>query len=185
MVTLSTAACGAPPASKPVMGQSAVSAADMATWFHTKGSGGSASVPVEQLAAMFIEEGNAEGVAGDLAFVQAMVETGWLRFSARMPMHHNNFSGIGAVDGGGSSAAFPHARAGVRAQIQHLRAYADPSVTGQTLSNPLVDPRFDLVNKGSAASWGNFGNGIWATDPGYSSKIHRLHDELVAFAAAP
>ncbi len=183
-VALFAAACQPSPGHKPVMGFTRATAADLAAWFHSKGSGGSATVPVEALAEMFIEEGVAENVAGDLAFVQAMVETGWLRFSARMPEHRNNFSGLGAVDGGSSAAAFPDARTGVRAQIQHLRAYADPWVTPADLSNPLVDPRFHVVARGTAPTWAHFGNGNWATDPGYASKIHRLHDDLLSFAAS-
>lgn len=180
-------ACGAPSPGtngRPVMGTSNVTAAEMAGWFHSKGTGGSATVPVQQLAQHFLDEGAAEGVAGDLAFVQAMLETGWLRFSARMPRHHNNFSGIGAVDSGSSSAAFPSAELGVRAQIQHLRAYADPSVNVFTLHRPLIDPRFDLVDKGTAPGWGDFGRGVWATDPGYSARIHQLYDSLLAWADA-
>lgn len=183
LLSLLAAACQPSPGHKPVMGFTRATAADLAAWFHSKGSGGSATVPVEALAVMFIEEGVAEGVAGDLAFVQAMVETGWLRFSARMPFHHNNFSGLGAVDAGSSSAAFGDARTGVRAQVQHLRAYADPWVGPADLANPLVDPRFHLVAKGTATTWAHFGNGRWATDPGYASKIHRLHEDLLAFAA--
>jgi hypothetical protein len=184
LVALFATACLPNPGHKPVMGFTQAEAADMAAWFHSKGSGGSATVPVEALAEMFVEEGAAENVASDLAFVQAMVETGWLRFSARMPAHHNNFSGIGATDRGSSSAVFPDARTGVRAQIQHLRAYADPWVTPADLANPLVDPRFDMVARGSAPTWAHFGNGNWASDPGYASKIHRLHDELLSFAAS-
>ena len=168
----------------PVMGSSKVNASQMAGWFNSKASGGGATVPVEVLAQQFLNEGEAEGVAGDVAFVQAMIETGWLRFSARMPVHHNNFSGIGAVDSGSSSAAFHSAEVGVRAQIQHLRAYADSSANVFTLNRPLVDPRFHLVNKGVAPSWGHFGNGNWATDPGYAFKVHSLYAELQAWAAA-
>jgi hypothetical protein len=184
VLSVLAAACQPGPGHKPVMGFTRATAADMAAWFHSKGSGGSATVPVEVLAAMFLEEGAAENVAGDLAFVQAMVETGWLRFSARMPRHHNNFSGLGAVDSGSSSAAFPNARTGVRAQIQHLRAYADPWVRPGDLANPLVDPRFHLVRRGSAPTWAHMGNGRWASDPHYASKVIGLHDELLRFAAS-
>src|SRR5690606_1392167 len=116
------------------------------------------------------------------AFTQAMLETGWLRFSPRMPKEDNNVAGTGAVDDGTGSAKFPTARTGVRAQIQHLRAYADKGVTKAELAHALVDPRFDLVSpKGKAPNWNNFGNGIWATDPGYAAKIKSLYDSLLAF----
>lgn len=171
-----------------VMGTSSVPASKMVAWFEAKtawytGVDG-ASVPTDELAQMFLDEGRDEGVRGDIAFVQAMIETGWLRFSERMPMEYNNFSGIGAVDGGTGANRFVDARTGVRAQIQHLRAYADPAVTVDRLAHPLVDPRFNLVvPKGKATNWTDFGNGIWATDPGYAGKVKRLYDELLAFTA--
>ena len=75
----------------------------------------------------------------------------------------------------GGAATFPDARTGVRAQIQHLRAYADATATTcaqPPLHNPCVDPRFNLVSpKGKAPTWNQFGNGKWATDPTYASKI--------------
>lgn len=167
--------------SVPVMGAARVSPEQIAAWYASKNIQGARSpIPVIDLARLFVDEGRAEGVAGDLAFVQAMLETGWLRFSARMPPENNNFSGIGAVDNGTGSAAFRSPQIGVRAQIQHLRAYADPTVTVARLANPLESPRFDLVNpKGKAPLWNQFGNGNWATDPDYAAKILNLYDQLL------
>ncbi|MFA5884337.1 MAG: glucosaminidase domain-containing protein [Acidimicrobiia bacterium] len=134
-----------------------------------------ASVPVRDLVTMYVEEGNAEGVRGDIAFAQAIVETGY--FSSTIAQTKNNFAGIGAVDTDplGGAATFADARTGVRAQIQHLRAYADATATTCTvppLHNACVDPRFALVSpKGKAPTWNQFGRGIWATDPTYASKI--------------
>ena len=184
LAVLSTACSSGGGGGLPVVGASRVSAGQLAGWYSTKGSGGSATVPVEWLAYFFIAEGEAEGVAGDVAFVQAMIETGWLRFSKRMPPEANNFSGIGAVDGGSGAAWFPSAQIGVRAQIQHLRAYADPNADPARLALPLVDPRFHLVTKGVAPTWQQFGHGVWATDPDYASKISRLYSDLLAYAAA-
>lgn len=167
-----------------VMGPSRVTAAQLAAWFRSKRiPDARPPVPVEELAGYYIEEGRAEGVAGDRAFVQAMIETGWLRFSPRVPPASNNFAGMGAVDGGTTALSFPSARIGVRAQIQHLRAYADPAATPGRLRNPLVSPRFDLVRpKGKAPLWSQFGNGVWATDPDYAGKVDRLYGQLCAFS---
>ena len=77
--------------------------------------------------------------------MQAIVETGWFRFRGSVPPGNNNFAGIGATDTGPAPAAFPDARTGVRAQIQHLRAYADPiadELLGAAAAPPCVDPRF-------------------------------------------
>jgi hypothetical protein len=63
------------------MGPARTSAAELAAWFRTKNpSGGRATVNVDTLARLYIEEGSREGVAGDIAFIQAMLETGWLNF---------------------------------------------------------------------------------------------------------
>jgi hypothetical protein len=168
----------------PVMGPARMNAAQLAAWYRSKRiTDATATVTVEELAKMYIEEGAAEGIAGDIAFVQAMLETGWLRFSTRVPGSFNNFAGIGAVDGGTTANAFPTARIGVRAQIQHLRAYADPWVTPQKLAYPLESPRFHLVTpKGKAPLWSDFGNGVWATDAGYAGKIDSLYRNLAAHA---
>ena len=60
----------------------------------------------------------------------------------------NNYAGIGALNGNakGQAATFPDPRTGVRAQIQHLKAYASKAA----LVNGCVDPRFSLVTRGSA-----------------------------------
>ncbi|MBK6858394.1 MAG: glucosaminidase domain-containing protein [Microthrixaceae bacterium] len=54
---------------------------------------------IDELARYYVEEGAAEGVTGDVAFAQSIVETGYFAFSARVPPELNNFSGLGAVDG--------------------------------------------------------------------------------------
>lgn len=173
----------------PVMGANRVGTAAIVAWFNTRtprpAGTYAASVPVETLAAIFLEEGAAEGVTGDIAFVQSIVETGWFRFSGSVPASFNNFAGIGATDTNPAPAVFSSARIGVRAQIEHLRAYADPTATACTvppLANPCVDPRFHLVfPKGRAPTWNEFGNGNWATSTTYATSIVTLFSELLAF----
>jgi hypothetical protein len=173
----------------PIMGASRIPAARLAIWFNRRlprPSGVySATVPVEKLAAIFIEEGAAEGVTGDVAFIQSIVETGWFRFGGPVAGWMNNLSGIGVTDRHPSPAVFPDARTGVRAQIQHLRAYADPRATAcavPPLKHPCVDPRFDLVLlKGTAPNWNNLGNGKWATASTYAASILSLYSEALAF----
>jgi len=175
-----------------IMGPSRLSAAQLAAWFNGRepGLAGAyrAGVPVGDLVACYLEEGAAEGVTGDVAFVQAIVETGWFRFSGLVGPGDNNFAGIGATDSGGRPAAFPDPRTGVRAQIQHLRAYADPSAyacTSPPLHNPCVDPRFALVlPKGKAPTWNALGNGNWATSPTYATSILTLYSEALATTGA-
>lgn len=196
------AACAPPPPSRPapsttapaassagtagsVLGHSRVTAHQIARWYDSKRRSSAATVPVATLAQMYIEEGALEGVRGDVAFVQAMIETGWLTFpgAGQVRAEYNNFAGMGAVDGGSVAGPlqFPDARTGVRAQIQHLRAYGDRTVTCRNFATPVVTPRCNLVvPKGKAPLWSDFGNGNWATDPGYAAKIEKLYSELLA-----
>lgn len=193
---LVTTACAPKPAPSPVgtvtvMGPSSLTAAQIAAWFNGRTPQPSgvyaATVPVATLAQYFVEEGAAEGVRGDVAFVQSVLETGWFRFPATGSVRpwYNNFAGIGATGPSGVPAQFPDARTGVRAQIQHLRAYADPTATTCTvppLHNPCVDPRFHLVSpKGKAPTWNQMGNGNWAMSTTYAEKILSLYSEMRAY----
>jgi hypothetical protein len=111
--------------------------------------------------AIFIEEGNAEGVRGDLAFCQSCLETGFFKFGGDVDSKQNNFCGLGATGGGVKGASFATAREGIRAQIQHLKGYASKDA----LVNACIDPRFKLVTRGVAPNWEDL-NGRWAV-PGY------------------
>lgn len=173
-------------ATTPVLGRSRVTASQLAAWYRSKGKTSKATVSIDALAGHFISEGADEGVAGDLAFAQSIVETGYFSFSSRVLPSYNNFSGLGAVDGGTGAATFATAELGVRAQIQHLRAYGDPAVTTAKLAHPVIDPRFSLVApKGKAQTWNQFGNGMWATDPGYAAKVLGIYQQILDFAGTP
>ena len=169
------------------MGASEVPAASLAAWYRAKSRVTyRATVSPEALAAAFVAEGQREGVRGDIAFAQAVLETGWFAFSGSVSPSSNNFAGIGATDAGGAPARFSNATLGVRAQIQHLRAYADRTATSCTtppLHAKCEDPRFHLVSpKGKAPTWNVMGNGNWATDPGYAAKVLGLYKEMRAYA---
>jgi hypothetical protein len=145
-----------------------------------------ATVPLRDLTRIYVEEGRAEGIAGDLAFAQAVLETAYFHYPSygQVRPDDNNFGGMGACDGGTCTVArFPTARLGVRGQIHHLRAYADPTVTPQLLANPLQSPRFHLVTpKGMAPNWEDLGNGRWATDPAYATKILNIYASMLQHA---
>jgi len=70
-------------------------------------------------------------------------------------------------------------RAGIRAHIQHLKAYA----SDQKLANPVIDQRFKFVKRGSAPVVHKL-TGKWATDKNYGEKIHRLLEKMYAVAGA-
>ena len=135
---------------------------------------------IEKFCQIYIEEASAEGVKAEVAFCQAMHETGWLKFGGQVSIEQFNFAGLGATDGGASGASFPNVRTGIRAHIQHLKAYAN----NEPLKNTCVDPRFGLVKRGSApyVEWlgqkeNPYGYG-WATSLKYGYKILKIIDKL-------
>ncbi|MBD2252949.1 N-acetylmuramoyl-L-alanine amidase [Nostoc parmelioides] len=115
---------------------------------------------------LYREEASAEGVNYDIAFCQMCVETGFLRFGGDIKAEQNNFAGLGSIGGGTEAAAFPSARIGVRAHIQHLKAYASL----EPLVNEVVDPRFRFVTRGVATKIDEL-SGRWSADLNYGSKI--------------
>ena len=108
------------------------------------GKGGASSI--EEFAKIFYEEATAEGIKAEVLWAQTMHETGYLQFGGQVKIEQFNFAGIGATDGGAAGASFEDVRTGVRAQVQHMKAYASTL----PLKNTCVDPRFDLVSRGTA-----------------------------------
>lgn len=124
------------------------------------------------LAAIFLDEGAKEDVRGDGAFCQALIETGYFRFGGDVQPGQHNFAGLGAT-GGVPGLTFADDRTGIRAQIQHLKAYA----TTEPLTQACVDPRYKYVKKGCAKTFEQL-SGKWAV-PGYSG-----YSDLAAARAA-
>jgi hypothetical protein len=175
----------------PVMGQSSLTWEQMAGFFWANQPPGSPclTVSVEELSGYFVWEGNVENVRGDIAFAQSIVETGWFRYGGQVQCWQNNYAGLGATDGGAQGASFPDANTGVRAQIQHLRAYADSSATRcavPPLHTPCVDPRFDFVSpKGRAPTWNDMGNGNWTTSPNYAANVLNTYSRMRTYWGLP
>ena len=179
------------PGQVPVMGQSDLAPDQIAGFFWANQPPGDPclTVSLEQLTADFVWHGNLENVRGDIAFAQSIVETGWFRYGGQVQCWQNNYAGLGATDGGAQGASFPDADTGVRAQVQHLRAYADATATSCSvppLHTPCVDPRFDLVSpKGKAPTWNQMGNGNWATSATYASSVLGVYNRMRAYAGLP
>lgn len=134
-----------------------------------KGVNESAVGQFPDLAKIYREEATTEGINHDIAFCQMLLETHALTFTNGTAPSLNNFGGIGAPKGGVDSASFPSTRIGVRAHIQHLKAYAsqEPLVLRQ------VDPRFLYVRRGAAPRVGQL-SGRWSADMDYGEKILAL-----------
>jgi len=131
----------------------------------------------QTLAKIYVEEANHEGVNPDIAFAQMCLETGFLRFDGTVDKHQNNFCGLGVIGNGAKGLIFKDAREGIRAHIQHLKAYAS---TGD-LKNKLVDKRFNYVKRGSATNINQL-TGRWAVDVKYDHKIRNLLNRLYKYS---
>lgn len=107
----------------------------------------------------YIKYGNLYGIRGDVAFAQAIHETDYFRFTGVVNESQNNYAGLGATGGSEQGASFDTPEEGVHAHIQHLYAYATQADIPSNES--IVDPRFDLVQRGSAITWAQL-NGKWA-----------------------
>lgn len=135
---------------------------------------------INQFAQIFYEEATAEGVRAEVAFTQCMKETGFLKYGGDVLPNQYNFAGIGAT-GAVHGASFSNVRMGIRAQIQHLKAYGSVS----PLTNQCVDPRFNLVKRGSAqyVEWLGIKenpNGYgWATSKSYGHDIVNMVNVLL------
>lgn len=133
---------------------------------------------------LFLQEGEIEGVRGDLALMLACHETGFFLYEKVNPgcicrRSMNNFGGIGALNNNaaGNAATFKDDLEGVRAIIQHAKAYGSKDA----LKNAQVDPRFGLVTRGIALNWEDLG-GKWAV-PGFDNKTYASFDDAYAKCA--
>ena len=141
------------------------------------------AVNIQAFCQIYYEEAQSEGIKAEVAFCQAMKETGWLQFGGDVKPEQCNFAGIGATGGGKQGASFSNVRIGVRAQIQHLKAYANTS----KLKNTCVDPRFNFVKRGSApyVEWlgiqANPNKVGWAPAANYGTSIVQMINELRIF----
>ena len=171
----------------PMMSASQLTGPEIAAWFRSTGrtarlgtdeNGG--PMDIEKLATYFVEEGQRYGVRGDVAFAQAVHETGYFGFPeyGQVRPGDNNFAGIGACNSCNRGYIYPNARIGVRAQMQLLRNYSDPSITEATLpgGDKALFPNYDrFFLRGIARVWTDL-NGRWAV-PGttYGQSIHRTY----------
>ena len=177
-----------------VMGDTQLSATQLAAWYASSGRTPhlAANTTIASLAQLYVEEGTAEHVRADIAFAQSIVETDWFDQT-----RGNNYAGVGNCDSCHEQGyGFPTPRDGVRAQIQLLRNYADPTSRATNLAHPPSpgiygpDPvaaaqAYDtFFLKGHVPLWNQMGNGNWATDPNYAGKVLKLYANMLAYAAA-
>ena len=155
-----------------IMGKAQATAEQMKAYLKKKNP--SVPQPVLDMLPLYLSEGEMEGVRGDIAFAQSCLETGNFTFSgSAVTLSQNNFCGLGVTQRGKTGLSFESPQLGIRAQIQHLKAYASTD----KLRNALADPRFRYVKRGCApyAEWlsqkeNPQGKG-WAAGEKYGEKI--------------
>jgi N-acetylmuramoyl-L-alanine amidase len=160
-----------------ILGPSSLTAADIAAWWTAQGKSQPPRLraPIDEVIAAYLREGAAENVRGDLAFAQAVLETGWF---TNQDTSINNFAGIGHYDNAASGFPFPTAAVGVRAQIQLLKKYVDGNDVH--LASPDVSP-----NAGArATTWAQLA-GRWATARNYWTELNSIYQSMVDDLEAP
>ena len=181
----------------PIMGSTQTSVDQMVRYYNANASGydtfkskyegkydgslakGGAST-INQFAQIVYEEAIAEGVKPEVVFTQCMKETAFLKYGGEVNPNQYNFAGIGAT-GSVHGASFENVRMGIRAQVQHLKAYGSLD----KLINQCVDPRFNLVSRGSAkyVEWlgkkENPTGAGWATSKNYGHDIVNMINVLL------
>lgn len=88
---------------------------------------------------IYYDEATKEGVDPALAFTQSMKETAFLKFTGQVKIEQFNFAGMGVTDASTNGDSYQNVREGIRAHVQHLKAYA---VKNPTFSNAVVDKRY-------------------------------------------
>ena len=135
---------------------------------------------LEEFCQIYYEEAEKEGIKAEVAFAQAMKETGWLQFKGDVKAEQYNFAGMGATGNGVTGESFKDVREGVRAQIQHLKAYGSTKDLNQT----CVDNRFKYVERGCSiyVEWlgipNNPENKGWAAADGYGVDIVKMIQKM-------
>lgn len=168
-----------------IMGTAVATAEQMRAYLKAKNP--KAAQGVLDMIPLYLSEGKAEGVRGDIAFAQSCLETGNFTFSgSAVTLSQNNFCGMGVTSNGMKGNSFDTPQLGIRAQIQHLKAYAST----ESLKNACIDPRFKYVTRGCAeyVEWlgqqeNPQGKG-WAAGAGYGEKILATLKAIIGTAGA-
>ncbi len=163
-----------------IMGTSRATAAQMQSYIHRVNP----DVPgkVIEMLHFYLSEGEAEGVRGDIAFAQSCLETGNFTFrGSAVTLDQNNFAGIGVTSNGMKGNSWDTPQLGIRAQVQHLKAYGST----EPLEQDCVDDRFKWVKRSSApfVEWlgqqeNPLGSG-WAAGKNYGCKILNILNDVL------
>ncbi len=149
-----------------IMNRGQITAQQMTVFLNKNNSKALTQFP--NLPQIYLQEAAAESVNHDLAFCQMCLETNFLNFGGSVKPEQFNFADMGVISTTSAGLSFPDARTGVRAQIQHLKAYGSTEPINQPLVKENV--RFKFVKRGVALTVNEL-VGRWNSDPQYAQKI--------------
>ena len=122
-----------------------------------------------------------ENVRPEILYAQIMLETGYLQYGGDVEINQFNFGGLGATGNGVKGNSFIDVRTGIKAQVQHLKAYASVEPLNAT---QVVDERFKYVTRNTApyVEWLGIkenptGKG-WAAAAGYGFNLMKIVNNL-------
>jgi mannosyl-glycoprotein endo-beta-N-acetylglucosaminidase len=162
-----------------VMGRTALSPAQVAAWYSASGYADLVPATIEQLTGWYAAQGTTVGVRADVAFAQAVLETGG--FSSPDAVTLNNYAGIGHCDSCAAGWTFPSPEGGVLGQLQLLRIFADPSGTPESPRPVLAALTASRESRhGCCSTWESL-TGVWASDPTYASQILGIYQRMLSF----
>ena len=170
-----------PPGQVSLLGGAAIDARQLVGWYNSQGYVDLTSTPISELANWYLQAGTAEGVRGDLAFAQAILETGG--FASPDAVDLNNYAGIGHCDTCPAGWAFPSPELGVLGHVQLLRIFADAGPGPAQAPRPVL-PVLTPAAQGRAGCCATVESltGVWATDPTYSQQILQIYASMLDYA---
>ena len=144
--------------------------------------GGTGGAPnIVTFCEMIYDEAVFENVRPEILYAQIMLETGYLQYGGDVEINQFNFGGLGATGNGVKGNSFRDVRTGIKAQVQHLKAYASAEPLKAT---QIVDERFKYVTRNTApyVEWLGIkenpaGKG-WAASAGYGFNLMKIVNNL-------
>ena len=111
-----------------IMGTTSTNLAQMVAYYNANNTypefyASSDAPTIETFCRIYLEECQAEGLKAEVAFCQAMLETGFLRYGVDVQINQYNFAGLGATGNGAPGNSFGSVREGIRA----MRGYPVPT----------------------------------------------------------
>lgn len=150
----------------------------------------------EKIAVHYMRHGEELGLRWDYAFVQMLIETGYLTFkrdgdkNGLVRPAQNNFAGLGAVGKGQRGESFKDVPTGVLAHLQHVLLYS-----GEEVANPVAERTRKVAEWGVLKPWQAKLKGPatyaqlaqrWAASSGYGEAIEEHAERFYAqFCQAP